>query len=1088
VKLDQATAPLASELDGEPAFERLVADLVAGRSVAAGNLWGSSQALLVAGLARRLTQPLVVMTSSDQEAQAFESDLATFGAAAQFLPARSGSASSGDVESVRQRLRVAQTLAGPKERRPRLLVASQLSLLQPLPASDDIAGQFLNLQSGQKLATDDLLGRLVGAGYTRVPLVEVPGEVSLRGDILDVFAFAADAPLRIELFDDEIESLRTFDTGTQRSIESLERAAVCLASDAGGVEDGSGAAPLDLLPGHAVVIEIEPLRIDDVRQGLSVRSSTHSHALELFREALRERCTLALMSLPSNRVDFDGRSVQALGVGLAQAPGALAAAAEQARRLVVVCRDDKERERFATQLAATAPIPHLELHIGALARGFRLPGAGLVVVGHHELAGVAAARRQKEAKPAHRVRAIESFFELRVGDLVVHAVHGLARYLGLVRMERAGGEEEHLHLEFEGEVSVYVPACRIDLVQRYVGTGNKAPPLDKIGSGAFKRRKERVERALVDLAADLLEVQAKRELEKRPAWVGDGALVRDFVGAFPYVDTPDQATAWQEIERELTGEKPMDRLLCGDVGFGKTEVAVRAAFRVVAGGGQVAVLVPTTVLAEQHYETFRARMAGFPVEIAALSRLQNKGAKQTLGAVASGKVDILIGTHRILSKDVTFRNLGLVVIDEEQRFGVKHKEHHKSLRARVDLLTLSATPIPRTLHMSLSGVRDISALTVPPVGRQDVDTKLVSRDDLGLIREAILREKSRGGQCFFLHNRVASIATFTEQLKALVPEARFDFGHGQMAPRVLDAVMHCFSRGELDVLVATTIIENGIDIPAAGTILIDEAENFGLAELHQLRGRVGRAQQKSWCFLLVDRTKPMRPIAKERLKALEELSHLGAGFQISMKDLEIRGAGNLLGPEQSGHIAAIGYDMYCRLLAQTVERLRSGSLPTAPDEVSALVSSTAEDVARGVELELGVAAYLPDTWIPSPESRLEVLRTLDTIHGAARAEEVLAELSDRFGRVPKEALVLVRLFRLRGALEPLSVSRVAWRGDCYLVEYRDRLALEAGLAHVSVDLRPLRTGVALLMLPPQVKKPETGLLHLERLLGLAPRA
>jgi transcription-repair coupling factor (superfamily II helicase) len=1078
-------APLTLELDGNPSFERLVNDLARGRSCAAGNLWGSSQALLVAALARRLDRTFVVLSSSDQEAQAFENDLATFGASAQYLPARSGTASSGDVESVRQRLRVAQVLAGPAERRPRLLVASQLSLLQPLPASDDIAGQFLNVQRGQKLVTDELLARLVAAGYTRVPLVEVPGEISLRGDILDVFAFAADAPLRIELFDDEIESLRTFDTSTQRSIETLERAAVCLASDAGGVEDGSGSAPLDLLPNDALVIEIEPLRIDDVRHGLAVRSSTHGHALEVFREALRERSTLALMSLPSNGVDFDGRSVQALGMGLNAAPGALASVANDARRLVVVCRDEKERERFATHLSAHAPIPHLELHLGVLTRGFRLPSVGLIVVGHHELAGVAAARKQKEAKPAHRVRAIESFFELKVGDLVVHAVHGLARYLGLTRMERAGGEEEHLHLEFDGEVSVFVPACRIDLVQRYVGTGNKAPPLDKLGSGAFKRRKERVERAIVDLAADLLEVQAKRELEKRPAWVGDDPLVRDFVGSFPYVDTVDQASSWADIERELLGEKPMDRLLCGDVGFGKTEVAVRAAFRVVAGGGQVAVLVPTTVLAEQHWETFRARMAGFPVEIAALSRLQNKGAKQTLAAVASGKVDILVGTHRILSKDVTFKNLGLVVIDEEQRFGVKHKEHYKSLRARVDLLTLSATPIPRTLHMSLSGVRDISALTVPPVGRQDVDTRLVSRDDFGLIREAILREKSRGGQCFFLHNRVASIGTFTENLKTLVPEARFDFGHGQMAPRVLDAVMHRFSRGELDVLVATTIIENGIDIPAAGTILIDEAENFGLAELHQLRGRVGRAQQKSWCFLLVDRTKPMRPIAKERLKALEELSHLGAGFQISMKDLEIRGAGNLLGPEQSGHIAAIGYDMYCRLLAQTVERMRSGSLPTTPDEVAALVHATADEVGRGVELELGVAAFLPDTWIASPESRLEVLRTLDTIHSAERANEVEAELADRFGRVPREALMLLRLFRLRGALEHLTVTRVAWRGDCFLVEYKDRLALAAGLAHVSVDLRPLRTGVALLMVPPQIKKPEAGLQHLERLLGLA---
>ncbi|MEZ5977214.1 MAG: transcription-repair coupling factor [Planctomycetota bacterium] len=1077
---------LAEVLDGHPEFERILARLVAGDDVAAGNLWGSAQSLVVATLARRSPRAIVVVTSSEAEALGLVEDLEAFGTESVLLPARGGSVGGGDSESIRGRLRVAQQLAGPPDRRPRLLVASQLSLLQPLPNAEDVAGQFLHLQIKQRLDVEDLLARLVAAGYRREPLAEVPGEVSLRGDILDVFAFAADTPLRVELFDDEVESLRTFDPATQRSVEKLDRASVCLAADAGGVEDGRGASPLELFSANALVVEAEPLRLEDVRHGLAVRSSTHARALDQFLGAVRERVVLRLQSLPSNQIDLDGRSVQALGVGLPAAPGALASVAEHVARVVVMCRDEGERHRFEHFLAEHPPIANLELAIGTVQRGFRLNSAGLVVCCHHEIAGVAGARKQREAKPQHRVRAIESFFELRVGDLVVHAVHGLARYLGLVRMARSGGEEEHLHLEFDGGVGLYVPACRIDLVQRYVGTGNKAPGLDKIGSSSFKRRKEKVERALVDLASDLLEVQAKREMRKRDPWHGDDALVKEFEDAFPYEDTPDQATSSTEIAKELAGEKPMDRLLCGDVGFGKTEVAMRAAFRVVAGGGQVAVLVPTTVLAEQHWENFRARTAGFPVEVAVLSRLQNKGAKKTLADVAAGKVDILIGTHRILSKDVTFRNLGLVVVDEEQRFGVKHKEHFKTLRAGVDLLTLSATPIPRTLHMSLSGVRDISALTVPPVGRQDVDTRIASRDDLPLIREAILREKSRGGQCFVLHNRVASIGTFTEQLRQLVPEARFDFGHGQMAPRVLDAVMHRFSRGELDVLVATTIIENGIDIPSAGTILIDDAHMFGLAELHQLRGRVGRAQQKSWCYLLVDPTKPMRGIAKERLKALEELSHLGAGFQISMKDLEIRGAGNLLGPEQSGHIAAIGYDMYCRLLAQTVERLRTGGLPTSPDDVSRELVSAADEVARGVELELGVRAYLPDQWIPSPETRLEVLRLLDTIHDTARAVEVEAELADRFGRLPSEAKLLVRLFRLRSALQPLSVTRVAWRDDCFLLEFGDRVALQGALAHLHVEIRPLRTGVALLMVPPDVKKPEAGLAYLERLLGLEP--
>ncbi|HKX46281.1 MAG TPA: DEAD/DEAH box helicase, partial [Planctomycetota bacterium] len=538
---------------------------------------------------------------------------------------------------------------------------------------------------------------------------------------------------------------------------------------------------------------------------------------------------------------------------------------------------------------------------------------------------------------------LRSFFELEPGDLVVHAVHGLARYAGLVRMDRAGGEEEHLHLLFEADVSLYVPSSRIDLVQRYVGTGGGPPKLDKLGGGAFRRRQEKVGRAVLDLAADLLEVQALRETRKRPAWNAPPELVRDLLAAFPYEDTPDQRSVTEELERELTGERPMDRLLCGDVGFGKTEVAMRAVFRVVAGGGQAAVLVPTTVLAEQHLATFRERFAAFPVRVECLTRLEaGSSVKATLEGVESGAVDVLIGTHRILSKDVRFRRLGLVVVDEEQRFGVVHKEKLKTLRSAVDVLTLSATPIPRTLHMSLAGVRDISALSVPPIGRQDVETHLAYREDRALVRDVLLREKHRGGQAFFLHNRVQSIEIVVRELEALVPECRFVFGHGQMGGRELERVMRTFTRGDADVLVSTTIVENGIDIPAAGTILIDEADRFGLAELHQLRGRVGRGQQRAWCYLLVDRSKPLSHVARERLKALEELCHLGAGFQISMKDLELRGAGNLLGPEQSGHIAAVGYDMYCRLLAQTVERLRSGALPAAGARAAELAAEVVD--------------------------------------------------------------------------------------------------------------------------------------------------
>src|SRR5262249_22680179 len=579
---------------------------------------------------------------------------------------------------------------------------------------------------------------------------------------------------------------------------------------------------------------------------------------------------------------------------------------------------------------------------------------------------------------------------------------------------RSGAPEDHLHLEFADEVSLYVPASRIDLVQRYVGSGAGAPQVDRLGGQSFRRRKEKVERALIDLAAELLEIQARRELKKRPAWKPDPELMRDLVAAFPYTDTKDQAEADREIEKDLGSARPMDRLLCGDVGFGKTEVALRAAFRVVSGGGQVAVLVPTTVLARQHFETFSERLADFPVEVAMISRhVSGESAKRALERAASGEVDVLIGTHRLLSKDVTFKNLGLVVVDEEQRFGVAHKEHFKRLRAEVDLLTLTATPIPRTLHFSLSGARDISALSEPPEGRQAIETIIAWTEDEQLIRKALLREKNRGGQAFFLHNRVHSIEVRQRELARIAPECSYAIGHGQMTGRELERVMDSFTRGEVDVLVATTIVENGIDIPSAGTILIDEAEHYGLSELHQLRGRVGRGAHQAHCYLLVDRSKPLDETARQRIKALEELTQLGAGFQISMKDLEIRGAGNLLGSEQSGHIGAIGYDMYCRLLRQTVERMRHAP-PSDGEELRKLLATevpaavTEEIEAAAVELELGLPASLPEDWIPAESTRLEVLRRLNAIESEQDVEEALAMLRDRFGRVPDEAGTLVR--------------------------------------------------------------------------------
>jgi transcription-repair coupling factor (superfamily II helicase) len=1042
-----------------------------------GNLWGSSQALVLAWLADRQPALWVAVTASESEAERFRDDLAAFGLDAALFPDREGTAANTEANpaSVRGRLQVARFLTGDPAQRPRILVASLLSLLQPVPRVADLERDLLTLRVGELLNTDPLLDRLVGVGYQRTPLAEAPGEVSLRGDILDIFPFAADLPVRVECFDGEIESLRSFDPGDQRSVEVLEETHLCLSGDAGGIRQGEGVAAATLLPTDAILVTVEPLRVEEQAETLRIQSPAHERALGIWRQILGRSARLELQSLPGTVNPMDSLSVQALGVGMKEVPAALRAVLDETQRLLVLCQNEAEEHRFLELIEEAGGVPGMEVRQGSVSRGFRLPGPGLVLINHRELTGIAGRRRPASRRATYSVKVIQSFFDLKVGDLVVHATHGLARYLGLKRLERSGAEEEYMHLSFAEEVSLFVPASRIDLVQRYIGSGGSGRGkhhLDRLGASTFRKRKERVERGLFDLAAELIEVQALRATRKRDAWQADDEMVRDLVGSFPHEDTVDQTQVDGEIEEDLAGPRPMDRLLCGDVGFGKTELAVRAAFRVVSAGGKVAVLVPTTVLAQQHFETFSERLADFPVEIALLCRYSSpKETRETLKRLGTGQVDILIGTHRILSKDVPFSPVGLTIIDEEQRFGVEQKEHFKQLRASVDILTLTATPIPRTLHMSLSGLRDISALTVAPPGRQEIETIIGYSQDDAAIRDALLRERNRGGQVFFLHNRVRTIDVLAQRLQNLAPECSFAVAHGQMGARELRSVMDVFTRGDVDVLVATTIIENGLDIPTAGTIFIDQADRFGLSELHQLRGRVGRGPHKAWCYLLVEKHKPLRDVARRRLKALEELNRLGAGFDISVQDLEIRGAGNILGAQQSGHIAAVGYDMYCRLLRQTVESIQAGESPAG----ALATGQRLEEIEAGVEMELGLPAFLPDTWIGDANTRLEVLRELANIadEGAARdAEEMLR---DRFGRIPLEATNLLRMFRLKARLDLHGLERFAWHGEFYLLEYGDRVALESFLRPLTMEVRWIRPGVAHLIVPKAVTDLPKGL-------------
>ena len=612
-------------------------------------------------------------------------------------------------------------------------------------------------------------------------------------------------------------------------------------------------------------------------------------------------------------------------------------------------------------------------------------------------------------------KAIDSFLDLREGDLVVHLSHGIARFRGLKMLEKDGQHTEHLELQFHGGTRIYVPASKIDLVQKYIGGTKTQPKLARIGGKSWIRQKEIAKQAVTDLAAEMIELQAARASRNGIAFAADTQWQNEFEHSFPFRETPDQLDAIQAIKGDMRVARPMDRLLCGDVGFGKTEVAMRAAFKAVENGYQVAILVPTTILAEQHYRTFCERMIEFPLDVVKLSRFASrKELRESIQRLKSGQADIAIGTHRLVSKDVEFYNLGLVIIDEEQRFGVAHKERLKTLRNSVDVLTMSATPIPRTLHMSLVGVRDISNLETPPEDRLAIETRVTRFSD-ELIRTAVLRELNRGGQVYFVHNRVNDIQRVRQQIESIVPEAKVAVGHGQMPEHELEDVMTQFIAGKFDILLSTTIIESGLDIPNANTIFIHNADRFGLSDLHQLRGRVGRDKHRAYCYLLLEPQKHVTPVAAKRLQAIETFSELGAGFAIAMRDLEIRGAGNLLGTEQSGHIAAIGYELYCQLLETAIRQLKK-----EPAKIS-----------LHIDIDLPLSAYFPDEYISDRRQKIDLYRRLTRLEKFDEIAEFEAELLDRFGELPKPARRLLELCNLKLEVALWQIS-VVFLEDKYL--------------------------------------------------------
>jgi transcription-repair coupling factor (superfamily II helicase) len=689
------------------------------------------------------------------------------------------------------------------------------------------------------------------------------------------------------------------------------------------------------------------------------------------------------------------------------------------------------------------------------------------LLGHHELFHRYEMRRR--VKKVIASRPVDSFLDLKVGDYVVHVAHGIAKFTGMHTISKDGTADEYLTLRFADNATLHVPAARINLIQKYIGGFHGHPQLSRLGTGSWEKQKAKVSEAVMDMAAELIDIQAARNAESGVAYPPDTEWQREFEAEFPYEPTADQLTSAEEIKQDMTKARPMDRLLCGDVGYGKTELAMRAAFKAVEFGKQVAVLVPTTVLAEQHYRSFKERMADYPFNIESISRFKStKQQKDTVKRLTAGEIDILIGTHRLISKDVKFADLGLVVIDEEQRFGVTHKERLKQMRKTVDVLTMSATPIPRTLHMSMLGLRDISSLTTAPQDRRSIVTEVMPYDP-NRIKLAIMRELNREGQVYFVHNRVHNILEMAEQVQQMAPDARILIGHGQMAEGELEEVMLKFIRHEADILVCTTIIESGLDIPNVNTILINQADRFGLSELHQLRGRVGRYKHRAYCYLLLPADRPVTPVAAKRLKAIEEYSHLGAGFKIAMRDLEIRGAGNILGPEQSGHIAAVGYEMYCQLLEEAVRQLKQEPKPVVPE----------------AHVDIGISAFLPKQYIPADRQRMDIYRRMTRCTSLEMLEALQKDVVDAFGEPPRQVTILFALTELRLLAGLYGIeSMIRKLPDCVLT-VRDASRAQQALHGAPGTLRVIDEKTVYLRMPPTYMEPETLLMVLRNLMRAA---
>jgi transcription-repair coupling factor (superfamily II helicase) len=874
------------------------------------------------------------------------------------------------------------------------------------------------VRSSDELELEEVLDRLVAIGYERVPQVEERGEVSVRGGILDVYPTTADLPARIELFGDEIESMRAFSPFTQRTVRVIERFVAWPARE----DAGEGAAPLDD-PGFAgsAVVRLAPAEHGTALRAAAERLEDEEAAGELvgtdeLLEALESAASLDVRPPAGSATPaFDAVEARFAVRGRAEAEAELARLARSGRRVVVAFARRGDRDRMLTRLerveadaieAGEAPPPgRVGFGVLGISSGLISRDLGLAIAPDQAIFR----RRARSERPGVG-RRLDSFMDLKVGDHVVHEDHGIGRLTGFETRTVAGVTRDYLALAFAGSDRLFVPGDQLDKITRYVGADGSDPGLSKLGGKAWDKIKARARRAVREMAGELLALYEARAAAEGHAFPPEDDMTRELERRFAHTETPDQMRAIDAVMEDMERPRPMDRLICGDVGFGKTEIAMRAVFRAAAAGTQALVLVPTTILAQQHLATFRERYDGMPVSIEMVSRFRGPAeTRETLARFRAGELDVVIGTHRLLSMDVQPKNLGLVVVDEEQRFGVAQKEALRQLRLKVDVLAMSATPIPRTLQMSLSGLRDISVIETPPRGRKPVATHVGEYDE-DLVAEALRREHERGGQSYYLHNRVETIDQAAERVRALVPGLRVATAHGQMPEQDLEEAMMAFARGEADVLVATSIIESGLDIPLANTLVVERADQLGLSQLYQIRGRIGRSDATAHAYLLYPDAASLTRESAARLRALADYTELGSGLRIAMRDLEIRGAGNLLGDEQSGHVAAVGFEMYVEMLADAVAQGQG-----APPE-------------REVRVEIPVSAYVPADYVPLEAAKIDLHRRIARAADHEALEAIRDEITDRFGPVPNPVEALLMIQRVRIGMRTIGASQIGVRG------------------------------------------------------------